>query len=106
MLFVYRNNVLIFGEENVSELLPDLVSGIRGVAKSFYNDDIIYIEKNGLSISVYFSHTGVMFLWICREKGMRTLKKYYELYASAMVYGDIDLFKAWCAGLVSTHNAV
>lgn len=105
MLFVYRNNELIFGQESAPELLPDLVSGIRSVARSFYNDDVVYMEKSGLSISVHFSHTGVMFLWMCREKGRKTLKRYYELYARAMVYGDIDLFKMWCGHLASTHNA-
>lgn len=104
MLFVYRNNELIFEQEKAPELLPDLVNGIRSVAKSFYNDDVIYIEKNGLSISMYISHTGVMFLWMCKEKGMKTLKKYYELYARAMVYGDIELFRMWCRRLASMQS--
>lgn len=102
MLFVYRDNELIFGQGIAPDLLPELVSGIRGVANNFYDDEIVYLEKSELSISVYFSHTGVMFLWLCREKGAKLLKRYYELYAKAVVYGDLDLFRTWC-GCTSTH---
>lgn len=95
MLFVYKDKTDILQINDSPNLLIEVVTALQQIATTFYEDELSYLEKEDLSITVYTTRTNVMFFWLGQEKRYKDLKKYYQMYSNAMIYGDMNLFRMW-----------
>ncbi|KAG5859232.1 hypothetical protein KMI_08g13690 [Encephalitozoon hellem] len=88
---VFKKKRKIYSMGPFDPLILDAVAGLEEMARSAYEDELLYIEVNGWMISTLSGIDGVLVILVSRRIDMEKLKYVYESYRICVAYENMSL---------------